>query len=447
MDVKDTKDSKLESTDEKTTTADEKTDIKSDQKTGLKDIKSTVDDDDKTKVDDAKFDEDTNARILEAADERHRLVQQVAATQHAKPTMSQLAPQIADLKNKDYDASQLVSTLNMNLRERRALLDKHQKHAESSLSKLFHRKGTDPKELEIEEDAYFKAKAWADKAEVKMDRIAADLKTLTEQRDKLSALHDQNTAALIALDKLYASVFDGPSPGLAEEDELEAAVKNAKGIYDAIQARLTFALAVAGHLNDARGKVTAALGFISAALIFSSQDVKNFNGIHHGSASSAAYLLTQGQPIFSSARADRKERANLARVPGLLAEAEHSLALAKQMDPEHLSHLVLLPKVEVAGQRHSVANVLDQIIDTPITDYLFHMEIEDTQDGVRECLTILDPEAAAAQMRADVIRKEREPAEAALNDGRKLMFDFRDELFKKALVGKWRPPRARASSM
>ncbi|KAL1887770.1 hypothetical protein Sste5346_010009 [Sporothrix stenoceras] len=445
MDTKDEKDSKLESTDAKMTPADEKTDIKSDEKTDLKDVKNEKNEK-SAKADDDKIDADTNARILEAADERHRLVQQVTATQHAKPTLQQLAPQIADLKNKDYDAAQLFSTLKANLRERRDLLDKHQKHAESSLSKLFHRKGTDPKDLEIEEDAYFKAKAWADKAEVKMDRIDADLKALTAERDRLNALHEQNTAALVALDELYASVFDGPSPGLAEEDELENAVKNAQCVYDAIQARLTHAMTVAGHLNAARGKVTAALGFISAALTFSSQDVKNFNGIHHGSASSAAYLLTQGQPIFSSARADRKERANLARVPGLLAEAEHSLALAKEMDPEHLSKLVLLPKVEVAGQHHTLANVFDQIIDTPITDYFFHMEIEDTQDGVKECLAILDPEAAAAQMRADAIRQEREPAEAALNDGRKLLFDFRDELFKKALVGKWRPLRARATS-
>lgn len=411
MDDKHLSDSKVEST------SDAKTDAKTDSKDS--DFKDSKD--------------DTSSRILAAAAERDRLAQLVAATQHAKPTLGQLAPQIADLTNKGYDASQLLSTLRASLREQRAALDKHQKQAESAVSKLFHRHTTDPKALEAEEDAYFEAWDWANKAHVKLDRIDDDLGALKTRRADLRALHDQHTAALIALDELYASVFDGPSPGLSEEDALEAAVQAAQAVYDAIQARLTHALAVAGHLNAARGKVTAALSHIATALKFSRQDIVDSNGVHHGSAASAANLLTSGQPVFSSARADRRERAELARVPALLAEAEHNLALAKQMDPQNLSKLTFLPAVSVAGEGHSVANILDQVVNTPLTDYLFHMEIKDTEEGVRACLAVLDPEADNAEARADAIRQERTPAEAALNDGRRQLMDLRVELFEKAL--------------
>ncbi|KIH94857.1 hypothetical protein SPBR_03762 [Sporothrix brasiliensis 5110] len=372
----------------------------------------------------------TTSRIVAAAAERNRLVQQVAATQHAKATLGQLAPQITDLTNKGFDASQLVATLLAQLRDQRAALDKHQKRAGSSVSRLFHR--SDPKALEAEEDAYYEAEAWAAKARVKLGRIDADLDALKQQRADLRARHDEHTAALNALDELYAGVFDGPSPDVGEgdEDAFEGAVQAAQAVYDAIQARLAHALAVAGHLNAARGSVVAALNHIASALQYSRQDIVDSNGVHHGSAASAASIVN---PHFSSARADRLERDRLKLVPACLAEAEHHLALAKQMDPAHLSRFLLLPRVPVAGEGHSVANLLDQAVNTPLTDYLFHMEIEDTQEGVRACLDVLDPEAEQAEARVEAIRQEREPAEAALLEGRRQLLDLRVELFEKVL--------------
>ncbi|ERS96492.1 uncharacterized protein SPSK_01750 [Sporothrix schenckii 1099-18] len=373
----------------------------------------------------------TAARIVAAAAERNRLVQQVAATQHAKATLGQLAPQIADLTNKGYDASQLVATLMVQLRDQRATLDKHQKRAGSSVSKLFHR--SDPKALAAEEDAYYEAEAWAAKAKVKLSRIDADLDALKQQRADLRARHDEHTAALNALDELYAGVFDGPSPDVGEgdEDALEGAVQAAQAVYDAIQARMTFALAVAGHLNAARGNVVAALNHIADALKYSRQDITDYRYVHYGSAASAAAVVNG--PYYASLQADRLERDRLKHVPEFLAEAEHHLALAKQMDPAHLSQFLLLPQVKVAGQGHSVANLLDQAVNSPLTDYLFHMEIKDTQEDVRACLDVLDPEVEQAEARVEAIRQEREPAEAALLDGRRQLLDLRVELFEKVL--------------
>ena len=96
--------------------------------------------------------------------------------------------------------------------------------------KLFHRRDKRQAQLQAEEDGYFEALSWTDKARLKQDLIEKELHDLKKQRDVLRAVHEQHTTALVALDDVYASVFDGPSPDMPEEDVLEAAVQSVKEV-------------------------------------------------------------------------------------------------------------------------------------------------------------------------------------------------------------------------
>ena len=131
---------------------------------------------------------------------------------------------------------------------------------------------------------------------------------------------------------------------------------------------------------------------------------------------------------FAFASSDKRERNDLSWAQRLIAEGEHFMAIAQEMDPKVGGFF----RPEVADG-NSVVGILDQVIDTPITDYLFHREIKSTWEGVRNCAILLAEERQQADDRRAAIEKEKGPVEAALKEAREKLMDMRVEIFERTL--------------
>ncbi|EPE09548.1 hypothetical protein F503_07324 [Ophiostoma piceae UAMH 11346] len=368
-------------------------------------------------------------RIHAAAAERDALLRKIADTQHAKAAVKQLTPQITTLTNKQYDAAQLYNELAAAMRKNEQAADKLRDH--SSLRKFFHREKV-AAESEKAEDLYIASIGWAKKAEVKLALVKKEIADLKQKREDLRAMDTAHNYALGSLDALYNSVFDGPTPGLPNEDALEATVTGAQECYDDVQARLSHAMAVANNLDKAHQSAQYAVTALGLALKASENDIF-FMGppvtVHDNGTAADTYSYNRHHDY------DRTEREMLQSVNKSLAEAEFYVCAARQMDPTVAPALFSFTSQQVDDGTSSALGVIDRYLDNPVTDLLFHFKIKDGIDGVKYVEEVVRESWSKAEEKVAAIETEKKPVEAALDDGRKQLMDLRVEIFEKTLKG------------
>ena len=91
---------------------------------------------------------------------------------------------------------------------------------------------------EAEKD-YHEALAAQQQAESRQRDLQRDMDTVEKENSGLLEVAKKHMAAHKAVDDLYASLFDGPTPGFPDEDEREQRFKSAKTEHDATTKTLT----------------------------------------------------------------------------------------------------------------------------------------------------------------------------------------------------------------
>ncbi|KAH7232871.1 hypothetical protein BKA59DRAFT_427309 [Fusarium tricinctum] len=355
-------------------------------------------------------------RIRAAAAEREQLLSVITATDDTAANLTQLKLDIAALKNPCYDAHALYSELN-------ARIEREQKEFEdlrdSRTQKLFG--GSKYKDkLTKEENDVTELLEWQAKADKARKELDVKLDEMKELRQKLEHMVEQRIQALNDLDNLYVSVFNGPSPGHAEEDKLEAQVKAAKEIFNPIQNSYSQVASVVNYITMARARVTFAAGSAAKALKISESDIFDLK----------AGASIRANRNFNSAVADRQEREHLNWVRRSLAEASQFLAMAHEFDPEVDGFV--MPKV---ADGKSVAGRLDDWINTPVTDYFFHREIQVTAEGIVMAGAIVDEQLRFAEEKKKVWTEKRDAAGKDLKQAREELHQLRARLFENAVNG------------
>ncbi|SPJ71767.1 uncharacterized protein FTOL_01495 [Fusarium torulosum] len=353
-------------------------------------------------------------RIRAAATEREQLLSVITATDDTAANLTQVKLDIAALKNPCYDAHALYSELN-------ARIEREQKEFEdlrdSRTKKLFG--GSKYKEKLIrEENDVTELLEWQAKADKTRKELTAKLDDMKELRQKLEHMVERRIQALNDLDNLYVSVFNGPSPGHAEEDKLEAQVKVAEEIFNPIQNSYSQVASVVNYITMARARVTFAAGSAAKALKTSESDIFDLK----------AGAGIRANRNFNSAVADRQEREHLNWVRRSLVEASQFLAMAHEFDPEVDGFV--MPKV---ADGESVAGRLDDWINTPVTDYLFHREIKDTAEGIAMAGAIVDEQLRLAEEKKRVWTEKRDVAGKDLKQAREELHQLRARIFEDAV--------------
>ncbi|RFU30804.1 hypothetical protein B7463_g5547, partial [Scytalidium lignicola] len=336
-------------------------------------------------------------RILAAANQRESLLQTIAATQHAVSTLSQTKIDLEAIKANWYAADERCGILAVAVEGEKAEWE----------------------ELKGKND-YTEAMEWLEKARASRDVLKEQVDKMKGKRDALENMAKEHVEAQIALDALYSSVFDGPTPDHRQEDELEETVLVAQKAYDSIQGRLTHASHVVNAVSTAHMCLNYAIKSAGYALEVSNTDIANRRV--------TASLRSINN--FSSAHADWAERDSLQWAQRTLTEAEHFMAVAHQLDPRVQGFRT--PKV--ADGNSSVAGILDQAVDNPVTDYMFHREIQATLDGLAEAAMIVDIELKRAEERMAIIEDEMKPADAHLKGARHNLIVARAATFEKAIA-------------
>ncbi|RGP64213.1 hypothetical protein FSPOR_8032 [Fusarium sporotrichioides] len=358
--------------------------------------------------------ENPQDRVLATAAKRQQLLSIITATEDTAATLHQVKLDLATLKNPWYDADALYSDLC-------ALHKKEQKEfddlRDSHIRKFFG--GSKYQErLTKEEEDVTEVLEWQAKADKTRKELKAKLDAMKEHRDRLEQMVGQRTQAQNDLDELYASVYDGPSPEDADEDACEAQQKIAQQTFDPIQARLSKQASVVNYIALARSRVDYAASSAARALGVSQSDI-----LDHSTGGRIGAIHS-----FSSATADQQERFHLSWVRRSLAEASQFLALAYELDPEVRGFV--MPKV---ADGKSTAGILDEWINTPVTDYLFHREIEATAEGIAIAGMIVDEELRLADEKVRVWSEKRDAAGEILKAAREQLYNLRAQTFESAI--------------
>lgn len=168
----------------------------------------------------------------------------------------------------------------------------------------------------------------------------------------------------------------------------------------------------------ARARVTFAAGSAAKALKISESDIFDLK----------AGASIRANRNFNSAVADRQEREHLNWVRRSLAEASQFLAMAHEIDPEVDGFA--MPKV---ADGKSVAGRLDDWINTPVTDYFFHREIQDTAEGIAMAGAIVDEQLRLAEEKKSVWTEKRDAAGKDLKQAREELHQLRARIFEDAV--------------
>lgn len=171
----------------------------------------------------------------------------------------------------------------------------------------------------------------------------------------------------------------------------------------------------------ARARVTFAAGSAAKALKISESDIFDLK----------AGASIRANHNFNSAVADRQEREHLNWVRRSLAEASQFLAMAHEIDPEVDGFA--MPKV---ADGKSVAGRLDDWINTPVTDYFFHREIQDTAEGIAMAGAIVDEQLRLAEEKKRVWTEKRDAAGNNLKQAREVLHQLRARIFEDAVNSK-----------
>lgn len=102
--------------------------------------------------------------------------------------------------------------------------------------------------------------------------------------------------------------------------------------------------------------------------------------------------------------------------------------MAHEIDPEVDGFA--MPKV---ADGKSVAGRLDDWINTPVTDYFFHREIQDTAEGIAMAGAIVDEQLRLAEEKKSVWTEKRDAAGKDLKQAREELNQLRARIFEDAV--------------
>lgn len=180
------------------------------------------------------------------------------AERRVRRVIEDAAPKNSALLNDIRNTEEAVSTLQANelklrhardeLKDQDKAVDQATISTKSEFSKYTHRKDSRStrwvyiltrmkqnydRKLNEAQETYHSALAVQSRAEKRQHELQRDIQTIENENSKLDKLASKHVEAHKAIDKLYASIFTGPTPGFADEDEREATYKAAEAEHKA----------------------------------------------------------------------------------------------------------------------------------------------------------------------------------------------------------------------
>jgi len=212
------------------------------------------------------------------------------------------------------------------------------------------------------------------------------------------------------LDRLYASIFQGPTPSFPEEDEAERKAESTTKAYNMASTQLETDRQVFRALEDAHKRIKSSLCSIEDALDYSRWDM--FGG---GSA------------------ADLMERDALHKAETEVIQAQMLVMQAQRFSPVVKS----LPPVKIA----SGSIMSDMLFDNIFTDMNFHDKIKDSRAEVQNCENALRSQLQASKERFQASEQKVKLQSDLLKSAREELQTARQRIFETLANGE-HPPKS-----
>ncbi|KAK0383636.1 hypothetical protein NLU13_9547 [Sarocladium strictum] len=344
---------------------------------------------------------DFEAQIREASARNSELLRVLTETDHAKPALQEQMRFIHDLDTELADLKRRIQALD---NKRKLELKDHEKYRDSNVRRFMY-KATGQKEkfaqrAEKEEREYFEVLQKEHQANQIRENLEAQRNAAQQVRGELEALVRTHDNAQQELDRLYHSIFSGPTPQFPEEDEKERHRDQMLQAYHETRQRFEAESHTAQFLGSAMPLIQRALMHIEQALSHSRMDM--FGG---------------------GAMSDYMERERLAQAEGCIQQAQQQVQRARQASP----HIAQLPPIRI-----NHGDILtDVFFDNLYTDMMFHEEIKRGRMEVQRFAIALQEQINSAESRKGSLHTQLKRNEADLEAARKALQEERGRAFER----------------
>lgn len=350
---------------------------------------------------------DFESRIREASTKNSELLRVLAETDHARPALQEQIRFIGDLDNELGNTNRRIQQLE---KKRKLELKDHEKYRDSHVRRFMY-KATGQKEkfalkADKEEREYFEVLQEEHQAKQIQQNLQEQLRAAGEVRGELEQVAQRHDNAQQELDRLYQSIFSGPTPQLPQEDARERERDQMLQLYHDTRMRYEAEAHTAQFLGSAMHLIQKALMHIEQALSHSRMDM--FGG---------------------GAMSDYMERQQLAQAEAMIQQAQQQVMRARQASPD----IPQLPPINI-NQGHILTDVF---FDNLYTDMMFHDEIKRGRMEVYRFAAALKEQFDAAEGRKGVLEGQMRQKESNLEASRRALQEERNRAFER--FGSGRP--------
>lgn len=344
---------------------------------------------------------DFEAQMREAAAKNSTLLRTLAETDHAKPALQEQQRFIHDLDGELANLNRRIKELDQ---KRQLELKDHEKYRDSNVRRFMY-KATGKKEkfaqrAEKEEREYFEALQEEHQAKQMRENLQEQVNDANKVRVDLEQVARRHDQAQQDLDRLYHSIFSGPTPQFPEEDQKEQYRDQMMAAYQETGNQFQAETHTAQLLGSAMPMIQGALMHIERALSHSRMDM--FGG---------------------GAMSDYMERQQLAQAENRIQQARQQIQRARQASP----HIPQMPPINI---NHG-SILTDVFFDNLYTDMMFHEEIKRGRLEVQRFAAALHEQINAAEGRRRNLESQMKQRQADLEAARKALQEERGRAFER----------------
>lgn len=359
--------------------------------------------------------------LASAANRNRELLSTLAETDYAATALRQNTSYISDLESQ-------LKTTDKEIRKLHAITEDerkdHVKYRDSTFKRYAHKLGGRKGEAkfvsksEKEEREFMEAWQKEREAEERRGEMQSAREKAGDDQRRFEHDKSRNDNAQGDLDRLYASIFSGPTPELPGEDQLESTVQNARQHLEQCQSQRNAETAAMEALRVVEHRLHEARKCLGDALDMSRWDV-------------------MGGGTF----ADMMERDALSKASVAISQA------SRHMDEAQRSQPAIAPLQEIqVDQGHFVSDVM---FDNIFTDLAQHDRIKSSNAQLLQALQQLKEQIDLQLQRQQSAKAALQQAKSSMEEARMELQNIRAEAFEKFAGGGGMaapPPYAKAPS-
>ncbi|KAH6693368.1 hypothetical protein BKA61DRAFT_279489 [Leptodontidium sp. MPI-SDFR-AT-0119] len=340
-------------------------------------------------------------RLQSASAQNTSLLKTISETEYSISAYQQSNQYISSLKKDIADQEKKLGESNRHVDREYA---DHKKYRDSHMKRLAFKLGG--KKEKFQADASREEQEWLDavatqlKTKQGLENLNSNLADATKTSAGFKAIVDVHNNATAELDALYKSIFDGPTPGIPDEDERERAVGNAETDYNNVSLHLSTE-------KQARDILTEAEKFLQRAL----EDILD--------AESHATMDMWG---VGGTFAEMAEHSALSRCQQHVSQVEQLISQAQRVQPA----VQRIGDMRIA-QMDFMSNV---VFDNIFSDIHMRDRIQESLKQLQAARTALQRELGASDRRRDGIKMELNALQAVLDRRRRELQECRKRAFE-----------------